>query len=66
MKQYTLVYFNDKLDETGYPFKHKQVYVYFGEIPNMLGHCIVMNYDTGQMFAGYHIENFKEIPEDDV
>jgi hypothetical protein len=43
-----------------------QVYVFFGEIPNMPGHCVVMNHKTGQMLSGIHTENFKEIAEDET
>jgi hypothetical protein len=35
-------------------------------IPNMPGHCVVADAETGQLFTGYHIENFEEIPEDEV
>lgn len=60
-----------------YPFYHhyrgekhewdpnRDVFLYFlGEIPNMRGHCILTS-DRGDIFAGYHIENFEEIPEDE-
>jgi hypothetical protein len=71
MKQYSLVYFNfdgfpKEFDITQYPFKRNHPYVYFGEIPNMPGHCVVMDHKTGQMFSGYHIEDFIEIPEDET
>lgn len=48
-----------------YPFAPNGVYVFFGEIPNMPGHCIVADHQTGRVYAGYHTENFAEIPEDD-
>ena len=46
-----------------YPFTEKGVYVFFGEIPNMLGHCIVADQRTGKLYSGYHTENFVEIHE---
>ena len=49
-----------------YPFIEGRAYVYFGEIPNMAGHCVVMDHRTGQFFSGYHVENFTEIPEDET
>jgi hypothetical protein len=49
-----------------YPFVLGRSYVYFGEIPNMPGHCVVADFETGQIYAGYHIENFNEISEDDT
>jgi hypothetical protein len=69
-RQYSLVRFlYDSLAEkyhSQYPFTRKGVYVFFGEIPNMPGHCIVADRQTGQIFAGYHTENFAEIPEDET
>ncbi len=49
-----------------YPFTRKGVYIFFGEIPNMPGHCIVADRQTGQLFSGYHTENFAELSEDEV
>lgn len=40
-------------------------YVYIGEIPNMRGHALILNDETGK-YTILHIENFVEIPEDDV
>ncbi len=48
------------------PFEKGEIYVFFGEIPNMPGHCVVANHKTGQIHSGYHIENFVELPEDDA
>jgi hypothetical protein len=49
-----------------YPFTQEAVYVYFGEIPNMYGgHCVVAEFRTGQIFSGYHTENFIEVSEDE-
>jgi hypothetical protein len=44
----------------------KHTYVFFGEIPNMPGHCVVADHVTGQIFSGYHTENFVEIDEDEA
>jgi len=49
-----------------YPFTADAVYVFFGEIPNMTGHCVVANHATGQIHSGYHIENFVELPQDEA
>jgi hypothetical protein len=49
-----------------YPFTADGVYVFFGEIANMRGHCVVADHRTGQIYSGYHTENFEEITEDDV
>ena len=49
-----------------YPFTPKGVYVFLGEIPNMPGHCVVIDHKTGQVHSGYHTENFVEIPPDEA
>ena len=40
-------------------------FVYLGEIPNMRGHCVVINHRTGRIHSGFHIENFVEVTEDE-
>lgn len=47
-------------------FLEKDTYVFLGEIPNMLGHCVVLNHRTGKVHSGYHTENFAELAEDEV
>ena len=49
-----------------YPFVEGRSYVFFGEIPNMPGHCVVADRQTGQLYSGYHTENFIEIPDDET
>jgi hypothetical protein len=49
-----------------YPFKENGVYVYFGEIPNMPGHCIVADHKTGKIYSGFHTENFTELKKDET
>ena len=49
-----------------YPFMEGRSYVFFGEIPNMPGHCVVADHKTGQIFSGHHTENFVEIPDDEM
>jgi hypothetical protein len=68
-RQYSLVRFCfDQMpvkSHTSYPFTEKGVYVFFGDIPNMPGHCVVADHKTGQIYSGYHTENFVEIPGDE-
>ena len=45
---------------------HMNWFVYMGEIPNMLGHCVVAGYTTGKLYSGLHIENFIELTEDEA
>jgi hypothetical protein len=54
------------VNERVHHLKAGVTYVYLGAIPNMPGHCVVADAETGQLFTGYHIENFEEIPEDEV
>ncbi|TWU15464.1 hypothetical protein [Allorhodopirellula heiligendammensis] len=49
-----------------YPFVAGRSYVFFGEIPNMPGHCVVADQRTGQLYSGYHTESFVELPDDEV
>lgn len=44
-----------------YPFSKYDDFIYLGEISNMKGHCIVKRMGDGEIFRGYHIENFVEI-----
>jgi hypothetical protein len=68
-RQYSLVKFDyssiSSKFHNSFPFTEKGIYVFLGEIPNMLGHCIIIDHKTGQIFSGYHIENFREVTEDE-
>jgi len=61
-------WYKDALRDRGYPtfplLKEERL-IYMGEIVNQRGHGIYMN-AHGKMFVGYHLENFEEIPEDEV
>ena len=43
-----------------YPFDDDETFIYFGEIPNMKGHCVVISDKDKQFHIGYHIDNFVE------
>jgi hypothetical protein len=49
-----------------YPFRAGAVYVFFGEIPNMPGHCVVADHRSGQIYSGYHTANFVELTEEEA
>ena len=49
-----------------YPFLDGRAYIFFGEIPNMPGHCVVADYQTGQLYSGYHTESFIELTDDET
>ena len=69
-RQYSLVKFNyDNVPielHKDYPFKKTNTYIFFGDIPNMPGHCIVIDFKTGNIFSGFHTDRFIEIPEDET
>jgi len=69
-RQFSLVRFDfgtlPPEQDAKYPFKRGGVYIFFGEIPNMLGHCVVADHETGRIHSGYHTENFVELTEDEV
>ena len=62
-RQYSLVRYVSDCKE--HPFEKNKTYVFLGEIPQMPEHCIVADFKTGQLYSGYHTENFEEIPEDE-
>jgi hypothetical protein len=51
--------------EHGCPFKDSE-FIYVGEIPNMLGHCVIIGRSTGKLHIGYHIENFRELTDEET
>ncbi len=69
-RQYSLVRLNklykEFVKEGNHPIGDPEMFIYFGEIPNMPGHSVVMDHRTGRFFSGFHIENFEEIPEEDM
>lgn len=58
-KEQLSIYFDDHFAD------ENSRYIFFGEIPNMPGHCVVMNVETKQWLSGYHTQNFIEITEDE-
>jgi hypothetical protein len=46
-----------------YPFTQQRVYLFLGEIANMPGHCVVCDHPFGQIYSGFHTENFVEVEE---
>ncbi len=56
---------NSGLMPTGVGFYSNEVFVYLGETVNMPGHVIVAGKD-GNVYFGYHPENFEEVPEDET
>ena len=43
-------------------FDPKKTYLCLGEIAQMPGHVVILDYRTGQIFSGYHTERFEIIP----
>jgi len=65
-RQYSLVKFTKDAHQHIYPFQQNDIYIFFGEIPNMPGHCIICGHENGIIYSGYHIENFVEIDEEET
>jgi hypothetical protein len=69
-RQYSLVRFRFDLLQVEYhdryPFTPEGVYVFFGDIPNMPGHCVVADRTSGRVYSGYHTESFAELPEEET
>jgi len=69
MRQYAIVehteeFLNAMKDQKDHPIMKEKVFIFFGEIPNMSGHCVVSGHESGRVFSGFHIENFQEIKEE--
>lgn len=44
----------------------KGVCVFLGEIPNMRGHGVYVERETGKILVGYHITRFRELTDDET
>ena len=42
------------------------VFIYMGEIPNMCGHCSLININNGEVVIGYHIDSVRELTDEEV
>jgi hypothetical protein len=42
------------------PVKDK-TFIFLGEIPNLKGHVVIAGYDSGKIYAGWHIDRFREL-----
>lgn len=49
-----------------YPFRAGRAYIFFGEMPNMPGHCVVADHRTGRIYSGFHTDHFIELTEDET
>ena len=47
-------------------FDKDNFFLYFGEIPNMKEHCVVCGLESGKIYSGYHIENFRVATEEEA
>jgi len=58
---------DEMIKEYEYPFKKSKIYVFLGEIVNMQGHCVVVEYKANHtVYSGYHTDNFVELSEEEV
>jgi len=68
-RQYSICRFNDEHLPREYqglcPMTRDAYYIFMGEIPNMLGHCIAMNKDTKEVHVAWSCNLFHELTDDD-
>jgi hypothetical protein len=48
------------------PFFSDLPLVYLGEIPNMRGHGVFIGFKSGKTYSGFHIDQFRELTEDET
>lgn len=65
----SLVYFSAKCYPEQYwnqypELEEGKLYLYLGEIPNMPGHCVVVEPNTNKFHVGYHTVLFTEMKDD--
>lgn len=61
----SLVKISDECNN-GLKFMNDKTFVFFGEIPNMKDHCVVMGAFSKKFFVGYHVYNFVECSEEEI
>lgn len=76
IRQYALVDLTDEYKDryfkggSKYPYHRNLLgcgpYIFLGEIPNMPDHCVVISHRLGTIFSGCHIEDFRELTEDET
>lgn len=66
LHQYSLVKIADEEVLQQYEdnvFDGESTFIFLGEIPNMLGHCVVAGYINGKIYAGFHNDLFVEVED---
>ena len=69
MRQYALIELTEEFrnamkDDKEHPIMKEKAFIFFGEIPNMPGHCVIAGHKSGRIFSGYHLDNFQEVEEE--
>ncbi len=69
MRQYVIVeltqeFRNAMENQKDHPIIKEKAFIFFGEIPNMPGHCVVSGHESGRVFSGYDIDSFQEMEEE--
>jgi len=44
----------------------EKLFIFFGEVPQAPGHCILGDLKTGKIIGMYHTNNFREANEEEV
>ena len=61
-------WYREELKEVNmdYVFDKDNLFIYLGEIPNMPGHCVLIGHESGKIYSGYHIEDFRLPTENEL
>jgi len=65
IREKSLVTLNEKFALDKFPFSEDLPLVFLGEIVNMPEHGIFIG-KSGRCYWGYHIFNFRELPDDEI
>ena len=72
IRQYAFVKFDQATCPEGvYEQYYKETFgnksfIFLGEVPNVPGHCILADLESGKVVGIYHTDNFREATEDEV
>lgn len=62
--KFTTAYYPKEL-QSQWPMDKRGRFIFFGEIPNMPGHCIVMNMSTKEFHNSWPVHLFVELCDED-
>lgn len=66
-KPLELCYLRDGHEKNFMPsFPMNATFIFLGEIPNMPGHGVFIQQETGEIHSCYHINDFRALTEEEV